>query len=94
MTDYKIIRTARAGVFFAKIKKIQGQTVELQDARRLWYWSGAASLSQLAIDGVSDAKNCKFPAAVENMTVFEVIEIIDATEKCVESIRAVKTWAV
>ena len=43
-----IVRTDRAGVFFARITFMNGSTADLADARRLWYWDGAASLSQLA----------------------------------------------
>ena len=47
---YVIVRTYSAGVFSGNLKSRNGQEVVLTNARRLWYWAGAASLSQLAVD--------------------------------------------
>ena len=89
-----IIRCARAGVFFANVAKLDGQTAELHDARRLWYWEGAASLSQLAQAGVKKPRNCKFSVTVPVMTVMEVIEIIPCTAEAVESVSGVSEWKI
>jgi hypothetical protein len=66
--------------------------VTLANARRLWYWDGAASLSQLAMEGVSSPKTCKFPPAVDQVIVLGVCEIISATPQAVESVNAVTPW--
>jgi hypothetical protein len=87
-----IIRTEKAGVFFAEVKERNGQEAVLTNCRRLWYWDGAASLSQLATDGVKRPQNCKFTVTVDEMTVLGVIEIIPCTEKAVKSINAVEIW--
>ena len=87
-----IIRTEKAGVFFAEIKEKNGNELVLANARRLWYWSGAASLSQLATDGASRPNDCKFTVVVDEMTINNWIEIIPCTEKAIESINAVRIW--
>lgn len=87
-----IIRCDRAGVFYAEIKERRGSEVDLVNARRLWYWDGAASLSQLATEGVTAPRNCKFTMIVPEMTVLGVIEIIPCTEAAVKSIDGVKEW--
>lgn len=87
-----IVRTDRAGVFFCEIKERRGSEADLINARRLWYWSGAASLSQLATEGVTKPGNCKFTVTVDSCTVLGVIEIIPCTEKAVESINNVPVW--
>lgn len=87
-----IIRCDRAGVFFAGIKERNGSEAELINARRLWYWSGANSLSQLAIEGVKNPKNCKFTMIVPQMTVLGVIEIIPCTEEAIKNIQSVSVW--
>lgn len=93
---YVIIRAAQAGCFAGELVSRKdlpaGTSVILRSARRLWYWSGAASLSQMAQSGVSDPRNCKFPPAVEQQEVLGVVEIIDATEKCRASIEGVAEW--
>ena len=61
-------------------------------ARRLWYWSGAASLSQLSVDGVSNPGECKFPCEVEKDELTEAIEILPLTDKAKKSIDSVEIW--
>lgn len=90
---YVIVRTTSAGVFAGFLKSKKGQEVVLTTARRLWYWSGAASLSQLSVDGVSDPKNCKFPVAVPEVTLLQAIEILPVSAKAKKSIESVPTWA-
>ncbi len=87
-----VVRTFSAGVFFGTLVDRNGKEVVLNDARRLWYWVGAASLSQLANEGVSKPEKCKFPAPVSTVLLTEAIEIIPATEAAIASIAAVPEW--
>ena len=87
-----IVRTYSAGVFLGTVKERNGKEVLLTNARRIWYWDGAASLSQLANEGTSKPKICKFPAPVSEILLTEAIEIIRATEAAIESIAAVPVW--
>lgn len=89
---YCMVRTYSAGVFAGYIAKRDGKEAVLKNARRIWYWDGAASLSQLATDGTSKPDNCKFPCAVDEVTLTEVIEIIPITEKAKKSIDEVPVW--
>lgn len=87
-----IVRTYSAGVFAGEFVSRKGQEVVLANARRLWRWDGAASLSQLAVDGTSKPGECKFPVAVEKVELLQAIEILDVTPKAWESIAAVPVW--
>ena len=87
-----MVRTYSAGVFLGTLKERNGKEVTLTDARRMWYWDGAASLSQLATDGTSKPGKCKFPAPVSEVLLTEAIEIIPATEAAIASIAAVPEW--
>lgn len=89
---YVIVRTQSAGVFAGEFVIRNGQEVVLKDARRLWYWSGASSLSQLAMEGTSKPKDCKFPCAVDSVELLQAIEILDVTEKARKSIESVENW--
>lgn len=91
---YYIIRCKDAGVFFGHIKSREGSEAVLTDVRRLWYWDGAASISQMAMDGVSKPRTCKFSVTVPEMTVLGVIELIPCTDQAVKSILEVATWRV
>lgn len=66
--------------------------MELTSCRRLWYWDGAASLSQLAAEGVKRPDNCKFTVTVDSIVVLNVIEIIPTTAEAQKSIEDVKVW--
>ena len=91
---YCMVRTYSAGVFAGYIERRAGKEATLRNARRIWYWDGAASLSQLATDGTSKPQNCKFPCPVDRVTLTEVIEIIPITEKAKKSIEGVAVWQV
>ena len=91
--DYVILRTYSAGVFAGYLKSRKGKEAILLNSRRLWYWDGAASLSQLSVDGVSKPENCKFPCEIEGEhQLTEVIEVIPCTEKARKSIKGVQEW--
>ena len=90
--DYVIVRTNAAGVFAGFLKEKVSEQITLRKARRLWYWDGAASLSQLSVDGVSKPENCKFPCEVEKVILLDVIEVLFCTEKAKKSIENVKVW--
>jgi len=87
-----IARTYSAGVFAGTLKSRDGKEAVLTDARRIWYWSGAASLSELATKGTSNPGGCKFPVPVAEVLLTEVIEIIPTTETARKSIDEVPTW--
>lgn len=89
---YVIVRTYSAGVFAGYLVTQNGKEVTLKSARRLWYWSGAASLSQLAMEGTKRPDDCKFPCAVNSILLTEAIEIIECTMLAKRSIEEVTIW--
>lgn len=89
---YVIVRTFSAGVFAGELVSREGKEVTLTNARRLWYWSGAASLSQLAMEGTKSPNECKFPCPVDKVLLTEAIEILDVTESARASIESVPVW--
>ena len=89
---YQIVRTLSAGVFAGYIESRKNDEVVMTNVRRIWYWSGAASLSELAMHGTKEPMQCKFPCEVDRVTLFGVIEILDTTEKAEQSIKSVPVW--
>jgi hypothetical protein len=71
---------------------MKGKEAKLKNARRIWYWDGAASLSQLATSGTSKPENCKFPEPVASILLTEVIEVIPITLAAKKSIESVPVW--
>lgn len=89
---YCMVRTYSAGVFAGTLVFLEGKVARLEHARRIWRWSGAATLSQLAQSGTSDPNGCKFPESVDEVLLTEVIEIIPITPKAQETIDMVPVW--
>ena len=87
-----LIRADRAGVFFGTLKNKDGSEVILLDCRRIYYWDGACSISELAKTGTKKSENCKFTVAVDEICVLGVIEIIPCTDEAIKSINGVKVW--
>ena len=92
-SDYKIVRTLSAGVFAGYVESRNGQEVVMRQARPIWYWEGAASLSQLATDGTSKPTKCKFPVKVDRVELLQAVEILDVTTRAKKSIEEVPVWA-
>ena len=87
-----IIRGDRSGVEFGTLVAQNGREVTLHNARRIWYWDGAASLSQLAKDGTTTPRECKFTVTVDSITILDAIEIIPCTDNAIKSIEEVREW--
>ncbi len=91
-----IVRTYSAGVFYTPEAIIErsadGRRGIIKNSRRIWYWKGAASLSQLAVDGPQVPKECKFPCSVESVELTDIIEVLSVTDKASKIIESVKVW--
>ena len=93
-----LIRADKAGVFYGTLSEIEPlgdkYQVELTNCRRIWYWSGAASLTQMAVEGVKKPNDCKFTVWQDSIVVNGVIEIHLCTEESIKSIEGVEVWKV
>lgn len=90
--EYVIVRTCSAGVHAGYLKSRNGKEVELINSRRIWYWNGAASLSQLAMDGAKNQDKCKYPCVLPTIYITEAVEIIPCTDKARINIQETHTW--
>ncbi|NTU69916.1 hypothetical protein HGB13_03805 [bacterium] len=93
--EYVIVRTYSSGVFAGYLISNENREITLKQARRIWYWAGAASLSQLAMEGTSKPEECKFPCPVDKIVLSlgsNDAEIISVTKKAKKSIEEVKEW--
>lgn len=88
-----IVRGDRSGVFFGTLVERNGREVKLANCRRLWYWDGAASIHQLAVDGVTNPNGCKFTMFVDEIEILDIIEIIPCTEKAIKIIENINVWS-
>lgn len=91
-----LIRSYAAGVHFGYLKSEKfteaGKVVVLVKTRRVWYWDGAASLSQMALEGVSKPDKCKFSVEIAENEIVNVIETLPLTEKACNNLYKVSIW--
>jgi len=92
MSDMKIVRCNGSGVWAAEIVRRNGDTAVLTNAIRLWFWDGAASLSELAMTGTKKPEECKFCVPVDEVEVFNIVEILSVTDEAEKSIKGVTSW--
>lgn len=74
-----VVRTYSAGVHLGEVVGREGTAVLLKDARRLWKWNGAFTLSEVASKGVSKTGS-RIAVSVPLMELTEAVEIIPTTE--------------
>jgi len=89
-----LVRAYASGVHFGTLLSVaaDGRAVRLTDAQRVWKWSGAATLSQMASTGVSKPLDCKFSVPVGGIAVMQVEEIILLSEEANANLINVTTW--
>ncbi len=87
-----IVRGETSGVFYGTMEAREGSEVHLSNCRRIWYWDGAASLSQLAMEGARNPENCKFTMYVDEIIVIDAVEVILCGEQGIRNIEAVPDW--
>ena len=94
-TEKVIIRTYSAGVHYGTLLTEENSSggihVTLENSRRIWKWSGANSLSELATLGTSSPSECNFSIPVKKIKLL-AIEIIYLTDEAIQSIDSVDNW--
>lgn len=92
MAKKYIFRGDRSGVFYGELLERNGREVTIGNCRRLWYWDGACSLSELAKTGTTLPENCKFTVVVEKLLILDCIEIIECTKNAIVCLDGVREW--
>ena len=77
-----LIRSYAAGVFFGTLESEQftpaGKVVVLSNSRRIHYWEGAASLSQVSQEGIATGRVAMDEPIKEVVNVIETTPLSDA----------------
>ena len=85
--EYVLIRTYSAGVHFGKLVKREGKEVLLDEARRIWSWDGAFTLSEVSESGVGSGK---ISAKIDGILLTQAIEIMKLSIKSKENLYGLK----
>ena len=89
---YVIVRSRDAGVHAGELVSRNGREVKLANSRRIWYWSGAASLSELSQYGAKNVSSCKFSVKVPEIELLEACEVITCSPAAEKMIRECPEW--
>lgn len=75
-----VVRTYSAGVHVGTLAAVEGHAVVLTNARRIWKWGGAFTLSELATQGLNPELS-RMSVAVAEILLSEMIELIPTSDK-------------
>lgn len=94
---YVIVRGRNVGVHAGYLAEDKPDRMVLRDARRIWRWEGAGSLSGLAVYGTSKPAGCRFAAPVprqelRGLDTMGDYEVIHCTPEGAASIQGVAPW--
>jgi hypothetical protein len=78
--QHVLVRTYSAGVHVGVLKAKDGENVLLENARRIWKWTGAFTLSEVSQNGV-DKTGSRIAVAVPLIELPNANEIIPTSEK-------------
>lgn len=82
-----IIRARDAGIHYGTVVSVEGRTVVLSDARRIWSWRGAFTLSEVARVGINTAES-RIACVVPEIAILDACEVIPVSEIAAETIEA------
>lgn len=82
-----ILRTRYAGVHVGILKDLDAElrVATLTAARRLWRWSGANTLNEVALRGV-DSVRSRLSEPVEEIKILDVCEVIPVAPEAARSL--------
>jgi len=91
-----LIRSYAAGVHFGYLESqehtLAGTLSKLINTRRVYSWQGAATLSQMALEGVKSPENCKFSVVLPENNIQNCIETIPLSEQAFDCLQNVPIW--
>lgn len=91
-----LVRSYASGVHFGEVIDefftAAGKVVILKDSRRIHYWSGAASLTQIANDGIKNKDSSRLTQILPEIEVVNVCETIPISEKAIKQLESHPIW--
>lgn len=87
-----MFRTYSAGVHFGELVERDGKECLVKNSRRVFYWTKACSLSQLAMEGSQEIDKCQIAMEVPELFLSEVIEVIPMSESAKKQLQGASVW--
>lgn len=87
-----IARIERAGVFHGILDYKDAEITRMKDVRRIYYWKGALSVTDMAVNGILNDSQVTIPASVVEFETPQVVELIECSNISSEIIENIKPW--
>lgn len=88
-----LIRSYSSGIHFGTLEQAQPLQdrliTKLLNSRRIHYWNGACSCSQIAEDGITSGR---VAITLPTLVVADVIEIIPLSERATSNLESQEVW--
>lgn len=88
---FVVVRTFSAGVHVGTLIHMEGREVRLADARRVWRWAGANTLSELSQKGAAQ-EYTRISQPVPEIILTEAIEVILCSDVARENL-SLSRWS-
>ena len=89
--EFVIARTYSAGVHCGTLEECNGTAVLLSNARRIWQWTEAFTLNEIANSGCGESSRISQP--VPKILLTQAIEIIPCTKKAQTNLKRSRNGA-
>ena len=86
-----IARIERSGVFHGTLDHIDNDIMRLKNARRIYYWNGALSVTDMAAKGITGGK-VTIPVSTVEFMSDKVVELNECSDDATKSIETIKPW--
>lgn len=88
-----LVRDNRAGVLVGTLLAFDGasKTASLKNARKVWYWKGAAAVEGIAARGL-DQKESKVTPVVAHVECCDVVQLVLCAKEGAASVMAAPEW--
>ena len=87
-----IARINRAGVFHGTLAAKDAETTTMTDVRRIYYWQGPISVTDMSVTGVKAGSEVTLPAKRVEFETAKVIELIECSAEASKSIESIEPW--
>lgn len=88
-----LIRSYASGVHFGTLTSLEhtlsGTVVTLENSRRIHYWEGACSCTQIALDGI---RSGRVALALPSIMIINAVEIIPLSDAAIQNLENQPVW--
>ena len=95
INKHVILRDDKAGIFFGILKGIEAnKVVLLHDVRKIYKWSGANTIEDIAMKGIINHENSKVTIQVNSLLLGNFDQIVICTKEAITDLNKIPIWSI